>query len=103
MNKIIGIIPARINSKRLKRKNLFILNGKPLIKLARRLGVQCSVVSNTERFVSNQKKPYNSNYVKCHTAHSIRNNYNGSQDLSRCGSCSACWNQSVDTIYYEIH
>tara|TARA_R110002020_G_scaffold113246_6_gene260494 strand:+ start:5456 stop:6223 length:768 start_codon:yes stop_codon:yes gene_type:complete len=80
-----------------------MINGKPLIKLAKRLGVQCSVASDTERFVGKQKKPYNSNYVKCHTAHSIRNNYNGSQDLSRCGSCSACWNQSVDTIYYEIH
>ena len=31
MNRVIGLIPARLNSTRLKNKNLKILNGKPLI------------------------------------------------------------------------
>ncbi|KKL58367.1 hypothetical protein LCGC14_2226100 [marine sediment metagenome] len=31
MNKIIGLIPARAGSKRIKNKNIKLLNGKPLI------------------------------------------------------------------------
>ena len=45
------------------------------------------------------------NFVKCHTAHSIRDQYDEekSKQLGGCDSCRACWNDKVDVIYYEVH
>lgn len=54
MNRIIGIIPARINSKRLKRKNLFVLNGKPLIMWTIYESLKSKYVNKDNLYVSTE-------------------------------------------------
>lgn len=80
----------------------FKINGKPPIKLARRLGVNCSVALTPKEF----KK--RTDGLKCHTAHSIKGRYKETnpelyERLSSCSGCVACYNNNVDVIYYEVH
>ena len=84
------------------------IDGDPrkMIKLARQLGVNVSVAVSKLTF--KHLKPNNEfNFVKCHTAHSIRDDikYSDAQkkELGECGECRACWNDKVEVIYYEVH
>lgn len=54
--KVLGIIPARFGSKRVKDKNIKLLNGKPLIQYT----IECAKKSNylTEVIVSTDSKKY---------------------------------------------
>ena len=84
------------------RLSAFNINGKPPTKLARRLGVNCSVALTTDEF--NKRK----DGFKCHTGHSIKDQFKESKPelyeiLSSCSGCTACYNNKVDVIYYEVH
>ncbi|MBC8430253.1 MAG: hypothetical protein H8D92_02520 [Pelagibacteraceae bacterium] len=87
------------------RLSAFKINGKPPMKLARRLGVNCSVSLTPKEF----KKRINSlGGFKCHTAYSIKGKYKETnpelyERLSSCSGCTACYNNKVDVIYYEVH
>ena len=84
------------------RLSAFKINGKPPIKLARRLGVNCSVALTPDEFKKRKDG------FKCHTAHSFRDKFKESKPelyeiLSHCSGCTACYNNRVDVIYYEVH
>ena len=83
------------------RLSAFKINGKPPTKLARRLGVNCSVALTKDEF--NKRN----DGFRCHTAHSLRDPYKDNerlyQLLSSCSGCTACYNNKVDVIYYEVH
>ena len=88
------------------RLSAFKINGKPPMKLARRLGVNCSVALSTNEFKKRKTKGLIE--VKCHTSHSIKDKYKESnkelyKKLSSCSGCTACYNNKVDVIYYEVH
>ena len=67
--KIIGMIPARLGSKRVPKKNLRLLNGRPLIsyniETAVKSGVLDEVYVNSEAEIfSNIAKEYGARFYK---------------------------------------
>jgi len=60
---ILGIIPARGNSKRLPRKNLKLLAGRPLIDYVIKVGGQCDLI--TELIVSTDDKEIMEVAISC--------------------------------------
>ena len=88
------------------RLSVLKIDGNPYktIKLARQLGLNVSV--SVSRLTFEHLKPHPEfNFVKCHTAHSIRDKYDTEKrkQLESCGICRACWNQEGDVVYYELH
>jgi len=67
--KIVALIPARISSKRLKRKNIRLINGKPMISYAitacKRSGLIDKVYVSTEsNIIANIAKEYGATAIK---------------------------------------
>jgi len=52
MNKVIGIIPARAGSKRLKGKNMYPLKGKPLIEYTIDAALNSRYLSKSNLYVT---------------------------------------------------
>ena len=95
------------------RLSAFNIDGSPPLKLARRLGVNCSVALTPEEF--NKRNTKGLIEVKCHVAHSITDkillntkllisNYKETRRrLLTCNGCTACYENKVDVVYYEVH
>ena len=87
------------------RLSAFKINGKPPLKLAQQLGVNCSVALTSDEFKKRETKGLVE--IKCHTAHSFRNQFKDNKQLfnilGACSGCTACYNNKVDVVYYEEH